>query len=323
VIEDAASPDSTVSSASWRALGTHADLVVTGGDLNRARRAVEAVLAEVDRTYSRFRPDSELVRLNEQAGRTVSLSPLLARAIDVALRAAALTDGLCDPTVGRALHRIGYDGDFAGIAARSNPIVLRMERVPGWQVLRFDRARATLLAPPGVELDLGSTGKALAADLAVSAALSAMGGGGVLVSLGGDLSTAGAVPDGGWRVLVAEDSAVPPDSGGEVIAIRDGAIATSSTTVRRWQRGDVSLHHLVDPRTGLPADGPWRTVSVVAATCVDANTAATAAMIAGGAGPAWIEGRGLAARFVGLDGEVLRVGGWPEPGRSDDTAASR
>ena len=79
-----------------------------------------------------WEPDSELVAVNGRAGQTVSLSPLLATAIEVALRAAAWTDGLCDPTVGRALRRIGYDGDFAMIARRSDPILLRLEAVPGW-----------------------------------------------------------------------------------------------------------------------------------------------------------------------------------------------
>jgi thiamine biosynthesis lipoprotein len=133
------------------------------------------------------------------------------------------------------------------------------------------------------------------------------------VSFGGDLAIAGEIPAGGWRVLVAEDSSAAPDGPGEVIAIRDGAIATSSTTVRRWQRGGVALHHLIDPRTGLPAHGPWRTVSVIAATCVDANAASTAALIRAESGPTWIESLGLAARFVGHDGQVLRVAGWPEP----------
>jgi thiamine biosynthesis lipoprotein ApbE len=311
MIEVEAEP--AVSLATWKALGTHVDLLVIGGDIERARSAVEAVIDDVDRTYSRFRPDSELVSVNERAGATIEISPLLATAIDVALRAARLTDGLCDPTIGRALHRVGYDDDFARVAERSDPIVLRIERVPGWRSLRFDRARRTLRAPVGVELDLGSTGKALASDLAAAAARSAMGGGGALVSFGGDLAIAGDVPARGWRVLAAEDSSAAPDGPGEVIALRDGAIATSSTAVRHWMRGSVALHHLIDPRTGLPAYGPWRTVSVIAGSCVDANAASTAALIRGESGPAWVESLGLAARFVGHDGHVLRLAGWPEP----------
>ena len=308
----------TTSQASWQALGTTADLLVVDGDLDPARAAVEAVLADVDLAYSRFRPDSELMALNRHAGETVALSPLLAQAIGTAIRAASLTDGLCDPTIGRALIRIGYDDDFAVIATRSEPIQLRLERVPGWRTLDFDTGAGTIRTPPGVEIDLGSTGKALAADLAAAAAVDAMGGGGALVSLGGDIATAGTPPAEGWDIRVADDSATPPDAEiaddqADVITIRGGAIATSSTTVRWWRRGTITVHHLIDPRTGLPAQSPWRTVSVAAATCVDANAAATAALIRGDDAPAWLESLGLAARFVAADGAVVRVGGWPEP----------
>jgi FAD:protein FMN transferase len=253
------------------------------------------------------------VALNAQAGKRVAVSQLLGDAIGVALRAASLTGGLCDPTVGTALRRIGYDDDFARILTRSDPIVLRLEPIAGWRTIRFDPERRHVLAPRGVELDLGSTGKAYAADLAVAAAVRAMGGGGAVVSLGGDVAVAGEAPDGGWRVLAAEDSTLPPESPGEVIVIGSGGLATSSTTVRRWRRGGVDLHHLVDPRTGQPAESPWRTVSVIASTCTDANAAATAALIRGDSGPAWLDGLGLPGRFVGVDGTMRRAGGWPEP----------
>jgi thiamine biosynthesis lipoprotein len=114
-------------------------------------------------------------------------------------------------------------------------------------------------------------------------------------------------------VLAADDSSTPPDGEGEAIAIVEGAVATSSTIIRRWQRGGIDLHHLIDPWTGLPAVTPWRTVTVVAATCVDANAAATAAVVRGDGGLAWLESTGLAARLVANDGSVLRVGGWPTP----------
>jgi thiamine biosynthesis lipoprotein len=170
--------------------------------------------------------------------------------------------------------------------------------------------------PRGVELDLGSTGKGLAADLAAKAALDAAGAPertGVLVGLGGDIATAGRAPDGGWRILVVEDSDTPTDAPGEVIGIDGGAIATSTTTVRRWTAADgVTLHHIVDPRTGLPADTPWRTVSVVAATCEEANGASTAAIVLGDAAVDWLVAAGLPARLVGRDGSLVRVAGWPE-----------
>ncbi len=214
------------------------------------------------------------------------------------------------------MRLLGYDVDFARLAGTTGPIELREEPVPGWTRVRIEHRARTLRLPPGVELDLGSTGKGLAADLAVSLALEAAGPpsrSGVLVSLGGDIATAGQAPEGGWHILVAEDSTTPADAAGEVIAIEGGAIATSTTTVRRWTAADgVTLHHIVDPRTGLPAATPWRTASVAASTCELANGASTAAIVLGEAAVGWLEATGLPARLVGLDGSVARVGGWPD-----------
>jgi thiamine biosynthesis lipoprotein ApbE len=273
---------------------------------------VAELLDAVDATYSRFRSDSELSRLNARSGTTVTVGPLLAEAIAAALRAARATGGAVDPTVGRAMRRIGYDDDFDRLVDDGGPITLRIEPIPGWSTIRFDAATHTVRLPAGVELDLGSTGKALAADRAAAAAWVAVGGG-VLVSLGGDIAIAGDPPNGGWPVLVADDSTAPPDSDGEVIALRSGAIATSSTVVRRWTRGGTVLHHLVDPRTGLPSEGPWRTASVIAATCVDANAAATAAIVRGEDAIEWLIGAGLASRLVAVDGTVRYLADWPVP----------
>jgi thiamine biosynthesis lipoprotein len=286
---------------------------VEDGDLELAREAVIRLLEDVDRTYSRFRSDSELSWINARDGREGPISALLADALAAALRAAVQTDGLVDPTIGRAMRVAGYDDDFGRIAARTGPPIVRFEAVAGWRVVRLDGWSRTLRLPPGVELDLGSTGKALAADLAAHAAWQAGGARSVLVSLGGDIAIAGQLPAGGWRILVAEDSSAPADGPGEVIALRSGAIATSSTTVRRWVRAGVPIHHLLDPRTGRPANGPWRTASVIAGTCVEANTAATAAIIRGADADAWLAGLGLAARLVSTAGAVRYTGRWPVP----------
>jgi thiamine biosynthesis lipoprotein len=130
----------------------------------------------------------------------------------------------------------------------------------------------------------------------------------VLVSLGGDIAVDGPAPGAGWAVRVAEDHRAGPDAPGQTIALRSGALATSSTTVRRWGPG---AHHIIDPATGLPAEGPWRTVSVAAASCVDANIASTAAIVRGASAASWLAQRGMPARLVGRDGAVLEVAGWP------------
>jgi thiamine biosynthesis lipoprotein len=96
-----------------------------------------------------------------------------------------------------------------------------------------------------------------------------------------------------------------------VVALHSGGLATSSTAARRWRRGGDVLHHILDPRSGLPAAPVWRTVSVAAATCTDANVASTAAIIRGDAAPGWLGRLGLAARLVAESGAVLTLGGWP------------
>jgi FAD:protein FMN transferase len=312
-------PITVPAGVTWRALGTTVHLLVTDPTrLEVARRAVVAVLLDVDATYSRFRADSELQVLVTDAGREHLVSPLLARALGTALRAARATDGAVDPTIGRALRLLGYDDDFARLprdAAASGGAAspVTFASVPGWRAIRFDPATRHVRIPAGVELDLGATGKGLAADLAAEAALDAMDGAGVLVSLGGDIATDGRPPAGGWRVLLADDHAHAPEGPGEVIRITDGAVATSSTTVRRWSRGGITRHHLLDPATGLPTAGPWRTATVVAATCADANAAATAAIVLGDRAPGWLARHGLPARLIAEDGSVLRVAGWPDP----------
>src|SRR5205814_7176502 len=114
----------------------------------------------------------------------------------------------------------------------------------------------------------------------------------------------------GWRVLMAENSRERPTGSGELAAIATGAIATSSTTVRSWRSGGTVYHHLIDPRTSLPAAGPWRTVSVAAATCVDANICSTAVVVLGDEAIEWLDQRGISARLVSRAGEIAYIGGW-------------
>jgi thiamine biosynthesis lipoprotein len=243
----------------------------------------------------------------------VEVSPLLAQALTVALRAARLTDGDVDPTVGGAMAAIGYDRDFPLVPVSGPPLTLTVRSVPGWHQVQFDEQSRLLVLPVGTRLDLGATAKAWAADRS-AARLSEALGCGVLVSLGGDIAVAGDAPAGGWRVRVQDVTGRPEDSPvgpSAVVAIRDGGLATSSTTARRWRRGGDVLHHILDPRTGLPAPACWRTVSVAAGSCADANTASTAAIIRGRDAPGWLVGLGLPARLVDEAGTVYPVGGWP------------
>ena len=312
---DAAGPVTGEASASWRALGTGVQVTVTDGrHLAAARAMLEADLAAVDLACSRFRPDSEIVALDRvTGGGPGEVSPLLAEAIAVALRAARLTDGDVDPTVGAAMNAVGYDRDFSLVAREGPAVKLTVRTIPGWRQVEFDEQARLLRLPPGVRLDLGATAKAWAADRAATR-IAAATGGGVLVSLGGDVAVSGRAPDGGWRIRVQDVSGRPedpPTGPSAVVAIGAGGLATSSTAARRWRRGGDILHHILDPRTGLPAAVVWRTVSVAAATCTDANIASTAAIIRGRAAPAWLTELGLPSRLVDEAGRVHTVAGWP------------
>ncbi|HEY8776729.1 MAG TPA: FAD:protein FMN transferase [Gaiellaceae bacterium] len=299
--------------AAWAdlaALGSTA-LLWTTDDAALADATAELVreLEAVDRACSRFRDDSELVQLNRAGGEPFAASRYLFEAVQVALRAAAATGGLVDPTIGRGLRLAGYDRTFTIIGRRDQGTV-RFVPAAGWRLVELDEDRRSIRIPSGVELDLGATAKALAADRAALAAAEKTGAG-ILVSLGGDIAVAGPAPNGGWPVRIADDHRASLDGPGPVVSVESGGLATSSVTVRRWRVGEDELHHILDPGTGRPAKSCWQTVSVAAASCVDANTASTAAVLLGEAAPVWLAERRLPARLVGVSGEVVCVGGWP------------
>jgi len=252
--------------------------VVVGGSTAQELRAIRELFAERDRVFSRFRPDSELNRVNCSAGRFVAVSPLFAQTLAVALHAARETEGLVDPTLGAALEAAGYDRDFARVVPDASPAGpaapgrRRSVRVVGRVVAR----------PPGLRLDLNGVVKALAIDDAL-----ALFDGPGFVSAGGDVAVRGGAVVGLPR--------------GGSVRVEDGGVATSGTTHRRWLRGGAVQHHLIDARTGRPASSRWSEVTVVAPTCLDADVAAKAAFLLSDDGPGWLDERGLAARFLAGD----------------------
>jgi thiamine biosynthesis lipoprotein len=283
--------------------------MVVGDDrvLRPATADLLELLDQVDVAASRFRADSELSRANSQAGRPTAVSHLLVDLVAAALQAAATTDGAVDPTVGAALAAIGYDRDIAAIrlGIPAGTILPAAGRRPSWRDVNLHRELGLLTVPVGAALDLGATAKAFTADHAARS-LSGRYDTPVLVEIGGDLAVAGSLP-GGWPVWVAER-----EGGiGQAVTMGYGGIATSTTTVRRWRRGDATVHHILDPRTGAPADGPWRTVSVFASTALAANTASTAAIVLGERAVPWLSDRGVAARLIDQGGELTTTGDWP------------
>jgi thiamine biosynthesis lipoprotein len=259
---------------------------------------VQSFLARVDEACSRFRPDSELSRLQRAGGGEAS--PLLASLIQTALDVAERTGGDVVPTLGTELAELGY-----GPAYGPPYVTERILPSESWRGVRVDDGVLTL--PAGVALDLGATAKAAAADR-VAREVHERFGTSVLVSLGGDLSTAG---QDAWEVLVQD---LPGDPSTQVQLSGGWAMATSSTQKRRWRSGSLERHHILDPRTSLPATTVWRSVSVAAPDCVSANMASTAAVVRGERALAWLRWLGYPSRLVREDGRVLELNGWPASG---------
>lgn len=201
----------------------------------------------------------------------------------------------------------GTGSTGTGAAGSADPEqVATVWRSPAWRRITLDGDHVTV--PAGVQLDLGATAKAHTADRCAALVAERLGTG-TLVSLGGDLATAGPAPAGGWRVHVQDRPGEPASS---VTLAAGGALATSSTIGRRWRRDGRILHHILDPRTCRPAPVVWRTVTVAATSCLAANTATTAALVRGRGAAGWLGALGLPARLVAADGAVVTVNGWPE-----------
>jgi thiamine biosynthesis lipoprotein len=294
-----------VATQEWDLWSTRARLVVTEpGSLPDALELVQDLLEEVELAASRFRPDSEIENLVPGPDGTVHLSPMLADLLGEALESARTTDGAVDPTVGSALAAIGYDRDIR-LVEDGGTLRAVVRPVPGWRRLRLEADRLTL--PAGIRLDLGASAKAVAADRSAALVADRLGVG-VLVSLGGDIATAGPGPSGGWQILVQDG---PEDAPTQVSLPAGSAVATSSTSRRTWRRGDDTIHHIVDPRTSRPVPSIWRSVTVAATTCAVANRASTATIVKNRAGFDWLSEQGLAARLVDRDGHVHLCNGWP------------
>ncbi len=272
--------------------------VLVCGATDDERAAIHRLFDERDRVFSRFRPESELSRVNRDPSEVLVVSPLFADALRTALGAAAATDGLVDPTLGAAIEAAGYDRDFS--------LLVDDERPPGTAVpgrRKSLRLSGRLLSrSPGTALDLNGVVKALAVD----AALELIGGDG-LVAAGGDVATRG--------------GAVVGLPGGGSLRLLAGGIATSGTTKRRWRRGGAFQHHLLDPRTGRPAESRWDEVTVAAGSCVAADVAAKAAFLLSGEGPDWLDERGLPGRFL-EGGEVTLNRAWQKIVRGHEQAAA-
>lgn len=304
------------SATDWRDWSCTVRVVADDRALSTASSIVRSTMAEIERAASRFRADSELARCNQRAGRLTPVSETLATLLDAALDAARRTGGAVDPTIGAALIRAGYDTDIAAVRGRAAPLIHAdaVSTRHTWRTVALDRTLNLLRTPRGVILDLGATAKAYAADLAAARA-SAAARVPVLVEIGGDIAVAGDT-EAPFAVMVAEREG----GTGDVVELRRGGLATSTTTVRRWRGYDGDAHHIIDPATGRPVRGVWRTATVWAESAVEANTASTAAIVLAGEAEAWLLASAPAARLVDVDGAVTSLPGWPASTRENVAA---
>jgi len=301
----------STASRRWAVWSTTAQVVVTEPhDVDAARNIVHTVLAEVDQACSRFRADSEIRALEGAFGRPCRVTPLLAELIGAALTAAEQTEGSVDPTLGRELISLGYDRDFRLIEDTGRGLRAVLVRTPVWSKIQL--SGTTVRVPEGVQLDLGATAKAFAADLSAARVAETLGCG-ALVNLGGDIATAAPAPANGWQIGVQD---LPGEPSCQLALPGGAAVATSSTLKRTWQRGGRQVHHIIDPRTGQLADTMWRTISVVADSCLQANTLTTAAIVRALSAPGWLHQHRLPARLVDAGQGVTTLCGWPDAARS-------
>jgi FAD:protein FMN transferase len=265
-------------------------------------------LSEIDIACNRFRDDSDISRLNASSGDPsgVQVGPIFERALDASLDAYAATEGLCDPTVLPALLALGYDVDYSELVTRVDSPLGDIKATAGPTAIAVDRERHRVALGADCQLDLGATAKALAADLVADDVAQMCG---VVVEIGGDVAVRGAGPDGPWAIAISDTL---HHTGHEPrVGLSSGGLATSSITQRTWIAGGQRVNHIIDPRSGQWAKGPYATASVSATSCVLANALATASLLWGDDAAYHVAQAGCAARLVDLDGNVHYVGGWP------------
>ncbi len=292
--------------AEFRAMGTTVSLLLPKPQLVMGVAATRELFVEWEERLSRFLPESELSRLNRQAGGPVNVSPLLFRVLRAACAAAQETDGLFDPTLLNQLMQIGYDRTFSDVPA----VVPAAEQAPqsggGWRGIRLERRRWRVTLPAGIGVEVGGIAKGMAVDAAL-AQLRTLGVQTALVNAGGDLAVLG-LPEGypSWPLLIAGKST------SWLIPFQYGAIATSGVDRRRWRQGTLTRHHLIDPRSGESAQSGLWSVTVVAGNCQEAEVAAKATFLLGAEqGKVFLEDRGLAGLLIQNDGNWTAAGSWP------------
>ncbi len=265
---------------------------------------------EWEQQLSRFRPDSELTQLNAHAGQPMLVSETLGAVLEIALSAAVISEGLVVPTILERLEAAGYRHSFEKMSASVQGGTSTILPVPDWRLIAYDPTGRVITLRAGMGLDFGGVAKGWAAD---KVARHFGGCGSVLIDVGGDIAVSGCRGDGSpWPIAVANPLSDASDSTLALLMLTGGGVATSGRDYRHWQQNGRPMHHLIDPRTGLPAVTDVMSATVVAPSAVEAEVAAKVLLLRGShEGLAWIETQPtLAALVVCAEGDVLISARW-------------
>ena len=290
----------------FRAMGTTISLLLPESQAEIGVQTVRALFSEWEQTLSRFIAESELSQLSQQAGTPVAVSDLLYDVLATALTAAQATEGVYDPALLEQLERLGYDRTFDDLQAHRFDPIIPGEPGGRWRGIKVDPIRRHVTLPPGIKLDFGGIAKGMAVDAALER-LRQNEVNQALVNAGGDLAVLGLPPtEDQWQV------AVPGHKQFWTIPLHHGAIATSGIAHRHWWQGNTLRHHILDPRTGLPAQSDLWSVTVVTDRCEQAEVAAKVAFILGSrSGADFLRRHSIAGLFVHEDGTWETVEPWP------------
>ena len=287
-------------------MGTTISLLLPENQAEQGTQMVRDLFAGWEQVLSRFIPESELSRLNQAAGTPVAVSELLYSVLATALTAARATEGVYDPAMLEQLEKIGYDRTFDDIRAGDFDPIIPGEPGGRWRGIKVNPIYREVTLPVGVRLDFGGIAKGMAVDAALER-LSESGISPALVNAGGDLAVLGLPPaDETWLI------AVPGRERYWSLPLHRGAVATSGIAHRNWRQGNTLRHHLLDPRTGLPAQSDLWSVTVVTDRCEQAEVAAKVAFIPGSRqGADFLRRHRIAGLLVREDGSWEAVEPWP------------
>jgi thiamine biosynthesis lipoprotein len=287
-------------------MGTTIALLLPENQVEQGTRIVRDLFAEWEQALSRFIAESELSRLNRAAGTPVAVSDLLYSVLATALTAARATEGVYDPAMLEQLEKIGYDRTFDAIRTGDFDPIIPGEPGGRWRGIKVNPIYREVTLPAGIKLDFGGIAKGMAVDAALER-LRENGISPALVNAGGDLAVLGLPPTGDTWLI-----SVPGREHYWSLPLHHGAVATSGIARRHWRQGNILRHHLLDPRTGLPAQSDLWSVTVVTDRCEQAEVAAKVAFILGSRqGADFLRKHSIAGLLVHEDGACESVEPWP------------